>query len=83
MANKTLTINYTIPVGSYLKLGYRPIGTDDPFTYVIPQPFYNQSPYSLVVSDEFMYEFELSTICGSCDSGGNSTPIYIQEELPG
>lgn len=80
MADKTLIVNFTIPVGRYLKLGYRPVGTTTPFTYVPNQIFYNQTPYSLVVSDDFVYELELSTVCGSCGIPNNtSTPIYVLE----
>lgn len=82
MAQKTLLINYTIPVGSYLRLGYREIGSTSPFTYVTPNPFFNQSPYGISLDEERMYEFELTTICGGkdCDSE-TSVPIYIEEGM--
>lgn len=81
VANKVLKVNYSIPIGSYLKLGYRPIGSSDPFTYVDPSPFYNKSPYDLLVNADFMYEIEMSTICGSCPEGKLSKPIYVLETL--
>lgn len=79
MADKTLIVNFSIPVGKYLKLGYRPIGFTTPFTYVPTQIFYNQSPFNLVVDDTYTYELELSTICGSCGDGSASNPVYVLE----
>lgn len=79
---KTLQINFTIPVGSYLKLGYRHLGSADSWVYVGFPIAYNQTPYSITLDDDFMWEFELTTICGNCDTGGDSTSIIIQETLP-
>jgi len=82
MALKTLKINYTIPVGSYLKLGYRRLGFSTGFTYVQPNPFFNETPYTIQLDDLYQYEFELSTICGGNDCNGEtSAPIYLQEGL--
>jgi hypothetical protein len=81
MPTKTLKINFTIPVGSSLKLGYRPIGSEDPFIYIEFPIAYNQTPYNITLDDAFLWEFELTTICGTCDSGGDSTSIIIQETL--
>lgn len=84
MANKTLLINYTIPVGSYLKLGYRQLGSSLDFTYIQPNPFFNQTPYSIQLDELYQYEFELSTICNGKDCNGEtSTPVYIQEGMSG
>jgi hypothetical protein len=83
MANKTLLINFTIAPGKYLKLCYRPIGSTDPFTCVPTQIYWTDSPFSLVVDDTYLYELELSTICGSCDANsGTSNPVYILEPDP-
>lgn len=80
MADKILKINYTIPVGTYLRLGYRPIGgASTPYTYVSPAPFFNATPYSLTVNDAFQYQFELSTICGDGCDLADSQKIYLTE----
>lgn len=83
MPLKTLLINYTISVGSYAKIGYRRLGfPGDPFVYIQPNPFYNQSPYSIQLDDLYQYEFELSTICGGDDcDGAVSGKVYVQEGL--
>lgn len=79
MATKVLKINYTIPIGSYLQLGYRPIGSGLEFVRVQPNPFYNQSPYSIELDAATYWEFELKTICEECES--TSSAIYIQEQV--
>lgn len=78
MANKELRINYTIPVGSYLKLGYRPLGSGQAFVQVLPAPFYNQTPFSVFLNESTIWEFELRQICEACPEEV-SPAIYISE----
>lgn len=75
---KTFTINFTIAVGDYLKLGYRPIGAPS-FTYISPNLFFNQTPYTLSLPSSAVYEFELTTLCGGNDCPEPSTSVYITE----
>lgn len=78
---RPLTINYTIPIGSYLRFGYRDFGSSDPFFIYPVNPFYNQSPFTIQIDSDNMQEVEMRTVCGSCPDGNISNPIYVTEEL--
>ena len=75
---KTLIINFSIPIGTFLKLGYRPVGSSDDWTFVPNQIAYNQTPYSLVVSADYMYEIYTATYCGSCPDGISSVVVSYE-----
>lgn len=72
-----LTINYTIPFGASLRVGYRIQNSSSPFTYVTTYPTYNQSPYTISGLAIGNYEVELTTICPNCGGGVFAEPaIY-------
>ena len=81
--SRPLTVNYTIPVGSYIKIGNRDFGTTGPFDYVPQNPFYNASPYTYQIESTLVQEIELTTVCGNCSNNGTSSnSIYIMEGDP-
>ncbi len=81
MALRPLKVFISIPVGRYMKLGYRPLGSGSPFTYVSPDPFYNQVPYlTPPVNDLLQWEVEVTTLCGTCPGGVESPPVYLISE---
>lgn len=73
----SITINYTIPFGASLRVGYRIQSSSSAFTYVGTYPSYNDSPYTISGLPVGNYEVELTTICPSCSGGIFAAPtIY-------
>ena len=73
----TITINYTIPFGASLRIGYRIQASSSAFTYLTTYPTYNDSPYSFSGLPVGNYEVELTTICPNCTGGVFGEPqIY-------
>lgn len=79
---KQLNINFSIPIGTFLKLGYRAIGTSDPWVFVNNQIAYNQTPFVLSVPTGVTYEIYTATICGSCPDGVSNVVVAYEVELP-
>jgi len=73
-----LTVNYTIPSLTSIRIGYRISGSSTPFTYVAPNPTYLDSPYLIDGIPAGDYELELTTICSNCSTP--SDPVVIQAE---
>lgn len=73
----TLTVNYTIPFGSSIRIGYKVASSSDPYTYLNNYPSYNQSPYTFAVPLG-AYQVELTSICASCSGGLYSDPEVFQ-----
>lgn len=71
----SITINYTIPFGASLRVGYRIQSSSNPFTYISTFPTYNQSPYILSGLAVGTYEVELTTICPNCSGGVFADPV--------
>lgn len=67
MAN--ITINYTIPFGASIRIGYRIVASSSAFTYLTNFPTYNDSPYTITGLPANNYEVELTTICPNCTGG--------------
>lgn len=65
----SITINYTIPFGSSMRIGYRIENSSSPFTYLTTFPTYNESPYVISGLAVGNYEVELTTICPNCTGG--------------
>lgn len=75
MAN--ITINYTIPFGASVRIGYRIQASSSAFTYLTNYPTYNDSPYIIDGLPIGNYEVELTTICPNCTGGVFGEPqIY-------
>jgi len=74
----SFTINYTIPFGSSLRIGYKFTASSDPYTYLTFYPSYNESPYTLDGIAPGSYTVELTTVCASCSGGQFSDPVVIQ-----
>lgn len=74
----SLIVNYTIPSGTSVRIGYRITGSSTAFTYVEPNPTYLDSPYTISAIPVGSYEVELTTICSNCTTP--SSPIVIQAE---
>jgi hypothetical protein len=70
-----ITINYSIPFGSSIRIGYRIQASSDPFTYVPGFPSYNDSPYTINGLALGNYEVELTTICPNCSGGIFASPV--------
>lgn len=70
----SITINYSIPFGSSVRIGYRIQASSSPFTYVNGFPSYNDSPYVISGLALGNYEVELTTICPNCSGGIFSAP---------
>lgn len=80
----SITVNYTIPFGAHIRIGYRVINSSNPFVYVSGYPAYNESPYEVTGIPTGSYEIELATICPNCSGGIYSEPIIVpaQTEEP-
>lgn len=67
----TIAVNYDIPFGTSIRIGYRVRNSSNPFTYVMPFPSYADSPYYIqdlpLATD---YDVELTPVCPNC-SGAN------------
>jgi len=73
----SITINYTIPFGASIRIGYRIQSSSAAFTYITTFPTYNQSPYIISGLPIGNYEVELTTICPNCTGGIFAEPaIY-------
>lgn len=73
----SISVNYSIPFGSSIRIGYRIQGSSSPFTYISGFPNYNQSPYTISGIAAGNYEVELTTICPNCSGGIFASPaIY-------
>lgn len=70
-----ITIDYSIPFGSSLRIGYRIQASSSPFTYITNYPNYNQSPYTISGLPVGNYEVELTTICPNCSGGVFADPV--------
>jgi hypothetical protein len=73
-----LTINYTIPFGSSLRVGYKIVGSLSDYTYVNFYPDYNSSPYIVGGLALGAYEVQLNTVCLNCAGSLFSDPVVIQ-----
>jgi len=71
----SITVNYSIPFGSSIRIGYRIQASSSPFTYVNGFPNYNQSPYTISGLALGNYEVELTTICPNCSGGIFAEPV--------
>lgn len=73
----SITINYSIPFGASIRIGYRVQNSSNPFTYLTNFPTYNDSPYVISGIPANNYEVELTTICPNCTGGVFGEPqIY-------
>lgn len=73
----SITINYTIPFGSNVRIGYRIQSSSSAFTYVTTYPSYNDSPYVISGLPVGNYEVELTTICPNCSGGIFADPVIF------
>lgn len=74
----SLTINYSIPFGASIRIGYRIQNTSTPFTYIDTFPTYNDSPFTISdLAANNNYEVELTTICPNCSGGVFGTPVVF------
>ena len=73
MAN--ITVNYSIPFGASIRIGYRVQASSNPFTYISGFPSYNDSPVVISGLPINNYEVELTTICPNCSGGIFSNPV--------
>lgn len=73
----SLTVNYSAPVGSVVRIGYKLQSSSDPYTYLTYHPGYNESPYSIGGIGLGSYQVEITTICQSCSGGLYSDPEVI------
>lgn len=64
-----ITINYSIPFGASIRIGYRIAASSSAFTYLSNYPSYNESPYVITGLPANTYEVELTTICPNCTGG--------------
>jgi len=71
----SLTIDYTIPFGASVRIGYREQGSSSAFTYITNYPTYNESPYIISGISVGNYEVELTTICPNCGGGIFAEPV--------
>jgi hypothetical protein len=72
----SIVINYSIPFGATVRIGYRVQNSSSSFTYVNPFPDYTQSPYTITgLPANNNYEVELTTICPNCSGGIFGTPV--------
>lgn len=76
----SLVINYSIPFGASIRIGYRQLNTSGPFTYISGFPTYNDSPYTISGIPTGSYEVETTTICPNCGGGVFSDPIITPAE---
>lgn len=70
----SITINYSIPFGSSIRIGYRIQSSSSAFTYLTSYPNYNDSPYVISGLPVGNYEVELTTICPNCTGGVFADP---------
>lgn len=70
----SITINYSIPFGSSIRIGYRVQNSSSAFTYLTNFPTYNDSPYTIEGLPANNYEVELTTVCPNCSGGTFGEP---------
>ena len=73
----SITVNYTIPFGASLRIGYRIENSSSAFTYLTTFPTYNESPYTFSGLPVGNYEVELTTVCPNCTGGVFADPVIF------
>ena len=76
-----IVINYSIPYGASIRIGYRIQNSSSPFTYVNGFPSFNDSPYTIGSLAQGNYEVELTTICPNCSGGIFANPVIYQAQI--
>ena len=76
----SITVQYTIPFSSSIRIGYRDVVSTGPFTYITPYPTYADSPFTFSGIPLGTYEVELTTICPNCAGGIYATPVVFPAE---
>lgn len=61
-----IEVTYTIPSLERVRVGYRPLHSTDPFTYLGRYLGYNESPYTIDNLPLGSYEVELTAVKGEC-----------------
>ena len=79
----TLIVNYSAPVGSVVRIGYKLISSGDPYTYLNYYPTYNESPYSIGGLPIGGYQVEVTTICNNCNGPTYSDPVVQNAQVMG
>jgi len=70
-----IVVNYTIPNGATIRIGYRVQNSSQAFIYPTPYPDYTMSPYMINNIPLGTYEVELTTICPNCSGGVFGQPV--------
>jgi hypothetical protein len=73
----SLTIYYTVPFGSAVRIGYKITASVGDYTYVNYYPSYNQSPYIVSGVPLGVYDVQLNTVCQTCSGGQFSDPVVV------
>lgn len=76
----SITIDYSLPFGASLRVGYRIQNSSAAFTYLTTFPTYNDSPFTFDGLALGNYEVELTTLCPSCSGGVFSDPVIYPAE---
>jgi hypothetical protein len=71
----TIRVDYTIPFGTSIRIGYRLRNTSNPFVYINPFPNYSQSPYNIEDLPLGDYEVELTSVCPNCTGANYGDPV--------
>lgn len=71
----TVRVDYTIPFGTNMRIGYRAQNSTNPFTYLSPFPSYADSPYLISDLPLGNYEVELTPICPNCNGANYGTAV--------
>jgi len=79
----TLIVNYSAPVGSVVRIGYKLVSSGDPYTYLTYYPTYNQSPYSIGGVSIGAYQVEVTTVCNNCNGPIYSDPVVVNAQVMG
>jgi hypothetical protein len=71
----TVRVDYTIPFGTNMRVGYRLQNSTNPFTYISPFPSYADSPYLIPDLPLGSYEVELTPICPNCNGANYGVAV--------
>jgi len=74
----SLTVNYSVPFGASVRIGYKIVAAAGDYTYLGVYPTYNQSPFTISGIPVGTFQIQINTVCPTCSGGIISDPaIYL------
>lgn len=76
-----VTITYSIPFGTNLRIGYKAFNSAAAYTYLNTFPGPSDSPFSFTLASGD-WDIETTTICPNCSGNTFSDPVVSTVSVP-